>query len=258
MSALVKIDFHGDSIWAGREEDDVVLVAVKPMVEGFGLSWQAQLERIKRDELLAASIRVTRIETPAGMRESVALPLNLIPGFLFGISTERITDPEAKAKVLAYKAECYAVLYAHFFGTNETPSEFDWEDIAFRLGLVKEARLQHGRKVSSALWIKLGLPMPDDTPVQMPAGASAVGLDYVRQFLADRTAEAPGGRIGSTMLFEAFEAWAREAGNVPQMTHTAFGLTLNRLGVRKANHEGRKFYLGLRLKHRLEIDGEAT
>lgn len=86
MNAIVKVDFRGDTVTAVREGDQV-LVAVKPIIERLGLDWEAQRQRITRDDVLASSTCMIRVETPAGQRETVALPLELLSGFLFGIET---------------------------------------------------------------------------------------------------------------------------------------------------------------------------
>lgn len=53
--------------------------------------------------------------SPGGWQETVCLPLDLIPGFLFGIDDRRVKD-DCRDVVLRYKRDCYRVLYEHFFG----------------------------------------------------------------------------------------------------------------------------------------------
>lgn len=252
MSALVKVDFYGDTLWANRNDDGIV-VAVKPIVERLGLDWSSQLQRIKRDEMLASSMVVITIETPAGARDSVALPMDMLPGFLFGISAERIADPDKREAVIAYKRECYAVLYRHFFGAKEDEPEaeaWDWEMINGKLSLVREARLAHGRKVSAALWVTLGLPMPEDETPSVVAQPTT-GIGFVQNFLADCTEDDRAGRVQAVALKQAYDQWALETG-APHMTMTGFGRTLTALGLRKSRSQF-VFYFGIRIKHRTEV-----
>lgn len=254
MNALVKVDFHGDTLFAQKQDDGSIIVAVKPIMDRLGLAWHGQFERLKRDELLASSIREIRIETPAGMRETTGLPLNLLPGFLFGISTGSIPDPEVKAAVLAYQRECHEVLYRHFFGAKADPAEdLDWEAIAAKIQLVREARLTAGRKAAQALWTMLGLPEGVEAQPAYQGGALQ-GIDFVRQWLEARTAEDRSSRVQASVLYRDFAQWLAGQGGAPSMTQTAFGRCMGELGHRKTTSSTVQ-YLGIRLKHISELMG---
>ena len=93
-----------------------IYVPVKPIADALGLSWAGQYERIQRDEVLATEtelIRVTRINSRAGNPDVICLPLELIPGWLFGINVSRVKS-EMKDKIIRYRRECYKVLYEAF------------------------------------------------------------------------------------------------------------------------------------------------
>lgn len=240
--------FHGDAIHAERL-DGRVIVAVKPIVERLGVDWEAQRQRIKRDEVLEQATCVIQVETPAGPRESVGLPLELLPGFLFGISAERVSDPAARAAIVAYKRECHEVLFRHFFGPRDE-AQIDWEEAREKLALVRELRLTSGKAAAAKLWAELGLPLPAEEPAPTRAEATQ-GVDFVRLFLKERTAEAPGGRVSATELYRAFCAWCTETGS-PTMTQTAFGLCARRCGLGKAK-AATIYYPGIRILHLQEL-----
>lgn len=46
-------------------------------------------------------------------REQVGLPLDLLPGFLFGVTVSRVR-PELREKLARYRAECFRVLWRAF------------------------------------------------------------------------------------------------------------------------------------------------
>jgi hypothetical protein len=259
MQALVKVDFHGDTLFAEAQADGPPIVAVKPIIDRLGLDWNGQYQRMKRDELLAEGMCVITIPSPGGPQDSVGLPLNLIPGFLFGISAERIADPTARQMVVAYKRECHEVLFRHFYGKAEAPdpsADWDWDEINRKLHAVQAARLAHGRKAAVALWAALDLPMPWLEAEARPRREDATqGLDFVKAFLDERVADAPGGRVMTADLYKAYTAWADETKS-PSMTSGGFAKTMAMTGRQKMKSNGLSYYVGLRIKHRLELAEE--
>lgn len=123
----IPVPFHDDTLWAAQEGKRVQ-VAVKPICESIGVAWRKQLERIKRDAILSEGITMMVIPSPGGPQETVCLSLELLPGFLFGIDDRRIKDPAVRAKALAFKRECYAVLFRHFFGGMVAEGDLHDED----------------------------------------------------------------------------------------------------------------------------------
>src|SRR3954469_18212030 len=70
--------------------------------------------RLQRDPVLAPTVRsVIIMRTDRGEREMVALPLKLLPGWLFGIQASRV-KPELREKILRYQRDCYEVLWNAF------------------------------------------------------------------------------------------------------------------------------------------------
>lgn len=88
-------------------------VALKPIVEGMGLDWNGQFQRIKRDAVLATCMCVTPIQVGGQRRDVSTLPLKLLQGFLFGIDANRVR-PEIREAVIAYQRECYDALAAYW------------------------------------------------------------------------------------------------------------------------------------------------
>ncbi|HEX6290589.1 MAG TPA: phage antirepressor N-terminal domain-containing protein [Herpetosiphonaceae bacterium] len=108
------IDFYGDPITVAVMPDAEVYVPVRPIAELLGLDWSSQLQRIRRDEVLtrrAATLVMTT--TDQSRREMVCLPLDLLPGWLFGISPSRVR-PDLAPKLHRYREECFRVLWRAF------------------------------------------------------------------------------------------------------------------------------------------------
>jgi hypothetical protein len=131
------VDFYGDELTAvlvreaGREE---IYVPVRPIADYLGLTWSSQYMRLQRDRILGEAIRgvlVTR--TPGrggGRQEMVALPLKFIPGWLFGISVNRVRE-ELRDRILRYQRECYDALWEAFQEGRLTADE-DFETLLAR------------------------------------------------------------------------------------------------------------------------------
>ncbi len=107
------VQFYDDSITVALVEDDVY-VPLRPIAEALGLSWGSQRNRVQRDEVLANQVRqVTMAGADGRQRDLVCIPLDTLPGWLFGITTSRVR-PELQAKLTRYRAECFRVLWNAF------------------------------------------------------------------------------------------------------------------------------------------------
>lgn len=109
------VPFHEHQILTVRE-GEVILVPLKPMTEQLGLSWAGQLERVKRHPVLSQGIRVTLIPSHGGMQESTCLTLEMVPGYLATIQSERIKDSAVRDRVVLFQSEAFQALFAYFFG----------------------------------------------------------------------------------------------------------------------------------------------
>src|SRR5262245_52302041 len=113
------VEFYGDEIAGAlvRVGDEAqVYVPVRPICDYLGLSWSGQRERIMRDEVLAEAVRgvrVTRTPQEGGAQEMLCLPLELLPGFLFGVNAARV-KAELREKIIRYRRECYRYLWDAF------------------------------------------------------------------------------------------------------------------------------------------------
>jgi hypothetical protein len=128
------IGFYGDTLTAVLTEDGTVYVPVRPICDYLGIAWNAQYERMKRDTVLSEvmmSVRVTRTDIVPESRQPrtsqvIALPIDFINGFLFGINASRVKE-EVRENLVRYQRECYRVL-ADAFLTNVTVRPLDADD----------------------------------------------------------------------------------------------------------------------------------
>ena len=98
------ISFNNQSL-VTFEQDGVHYTAMKPICENIGLAWEAQLARIKRDDILNSTMIVMIIVAEDGKnREMVCLPIEYLNGWLFGIDVNRC-KPEIRETLIKYKKE---------------------------------------------------------------------------------------------------------------------------------------------------------
>ncbi len=114
------IVFYDDELTAVRVEeggDSTVYVPVRRLAENLGLTWPSQLNRINRDNVLKEAVRgVFIMNTPGrggGTQEMTCLPIDLVPGWLFGIQTSRVKEV-IRPKLERYRRECFRVLWDAF------------------------------------------------------------------------------------------------------------------------------------------------
>ena len=115
------VKFHDDELIVLVTPEGEQLVALKPMVEGFGMDWSGQRQAIMRDPVLSEGVVVMPIPTKGGLQNTLFLPLRLIHGWLFKIQVSRV-NPEAQPKLLTYQQECYPVLFNYFTNKPKMPT----------------------------------------------------------------------------------------------------------------------------------------
>ncbi len=117
-----EVTFYDDVILAVKMEDEAVYVPVRPICDLLGVSWNGQRERINRDAVLSDEmrfVRVTRANSSGGNPNVLALPLNMLHGWLFGINASRVKE-EIRDKLIRYQRECYNVLSEAFLADKVT------------------------------------------------------------------------------------------------------------------------------------------
>lgn len=105
------VPFHGETITA-FETPAGVYVAVAPLCERLGVSRQGQSSKLNADPM-RWSCKMFLLETAAGPRETLCIPVNRIAAWLFTLNAKKV-KPEAREALLAYQREAADVLDRHF------------------------------------------------------------------------------------------------------------------------------------------------
>jgi len=117
------VDFYGDAIPVAQTPDGGLYVALRPITDFLGLDFSAQRRRVLRDEVIAPRTRPVLITAADGrQREQLCIPLDLLPGWLFGVTTARVR-PELVEKINRYRADCFRVLWETFKGGGTEGAE---------------------------------------------------------------------------------------------------------------------------------------
>ncbi len=110
------VDFYGDHIPVAQANGDELYVPLRPLVDAIGLDRGSQQKRIQRDKVMAKRSRLVAMRGADGrVRDQLCLPLDLLPGWLFGIDTSRVR-PEIQDKLDLYREQAFRVLWGAFKG----------------------------------------------------------------------------------------------------------------------------------------------
>jgi len=139
-----QIDFYGDELLVALV-DGVPYVAVRPIVGFLKIDWSTQYRRIQDDEILEEEQRMVRMTDKSNkQRDMLSLPLELLPGWIFTVTTKRLKNPapETVVKLKRYRRECFKVLW-HAFGSRE--------QLTTPAASASKAVLQHTRNLGLAV-----------------------------------------------------------------------------------------------------------
>lgn len=109
--STINVPFHGDNLYVVNYNGQPY-VPMKPIVEGMGLTWQSQFEKVK--QLFKSTITEIVIVAADGKeRNMLCLALRKLAGWLHTISPNKV-KPEIRDKVIRYQEECDDVLYEYW------------------------------------------------------------------------------------------------------------------------------------------------
>lgn len=114
-----EVEFYGDTLQGALVQlgdSQQWYVPLRPICRYLGLDWSAQYRRVQRDPVLKDEVRTVAVmatNPQGGDPDVICLPLNLLPGWLFGVNASRV-KPELEEKITRYRRECFQVLWEAF------------------------------------------------------------------------------------------------------------------------------------------------
>lgn len=111
LPTTMKIPFHGDTLIAAEKEGEP-FVAIKPICERLGLSWQPQHRKLTEPDGDWGIINLV-IPTSGGLQEMTCLALFDFPLWLASISPNKVAN-DLREVFKRYRKEAKQVLFDHF------------------------------------------------------------------------------------------------------------------------------------------------
>jgi len=178
------VDFQGDGIPVAQAPDGGLYVALRPITDHLGLAFGSQRLRVLRDRILAPRTRTMVMTAADGrQRDLLCIPLDLLPGYLFGITTGRVR-PELVDKLDRYRADCFRVLWQAFKG--DADMVVDEQSIA--TGTTMESAPSGAAlalEIATAVQHLARQQLDMEERLADVAGTQTVMADYVRGFIIE-------------------------------------------------------------------------
>lgn len=168
------VDFYGDPVPVAQAGPDALYVPVRPLALFLGLAYSSQLQRIRRDRVLAGHLQTVVMTSADGKHyETLCLPLDLVPGWLFGIDTRRV-KPDLQDKLDRYRAECFRVLWQAFRG-----------DVVPAGPAPSKSGAALAVEIAGAVYALAQQQLEIEQRLGEVAGRQEVMADYMRTFILD-------------------------------------------------------------------------
>lgn len=119
---LMPVEFAGATLYILNHEN-TPYVPMRPIVEGIGLAWQSQLEKLKgNDRRFCITEIVTQMPGDDQTRSVSCMPLRKLPGWMMTIYPNKVKDVTVREKVIAYQNECDDVLWSYWNKATAQPA----------------------------------------------------------------------------------------------------------------------------------------
>ena len=109
------IHFYGDSLTGVMANDNQLYIPLNQMCDSLGLNLDGQSQRIRRSGALKDGLTPLRVTAADGKKyKTICLRVELVPGWLAGISISRMKEASLREKLLAYQSDLFRVAWAVF------------------------------------------------------------------------------------------------------------------------------------------------
>lgn len=174
MNHTISVAFYGNPLTLIDFMDEPY-VAMKPIVEGMGLTWQSQHEKLKQ----RFSSTITEIVTVAEDGKSrimICLPLKKLFGWLMTISPNRVS-PLIKESIVRYQEECDEVLWSHWTQQHRDTTVNSLQ--LFQLRTAIQALAERTFEPTQSIYARICRQFDVRSLKSLPSAYFQVALNYV-------------------------------------------------------------------------------
>lgn len=108
------VNFHGQDLLL-VDHAGTPFVAMRPVVDGMGLNWKGQHERLVTQRVKFNCVDMHTTGSDGKRREMLCIPLQKLPLWLATVNPNKITNPTIRARVETYQQESAFALYEYWF-----------------------------------------------------------------------------------------------------------------------------------------------
>lgn len=109
--STINVPFHGDCLYLVSKNSEPY-VPMKPVVEGMGLTWQSQHEKLKQ-RFSTTITEIVIVAADGKSREMTCLAFRKFAAWLSSINANKV-KPEIRERVICYQEESDDVLYEYW------------------------------------------------------------------------------------------------------------------------------------------------
>lgn len=114
------IPFNGIELLS-KKIDEIIWVALKPIVEGMGLDWKRQSQKVQKDSRY--SVISIPFETKGGTQEMLSLNAYHLPAFLYSINPNKVRI-DLRDKIISFQNETFKVINEYWNKKSELSQNF--------------------------------------------------------------------------------------------------------------------------------------
>jgi len=138
------ISVVGTDIITAMNEQGVVYIAMKPLIEGMGLDWGTQSRKLGKDSRY--SHMTIPYQTQSGIQEMVSLDADHLPAFLYSINPNKVRK-DLRDKIIAFQNETFAVINSYWRGKQKPNSELEDIIMAQNATIANQQRQLESKKI---------------------------------------------------------------------------------------------------------------
>lgn len=118
---LIPVPFQGATL-ALIDHEGEPFAAMRPIVEGMGLTWDPQREKLTGNNARWSAMEIMAIAADGKRRKMLCLPIRQLPGWFMSVHPNK-ARPEIRDRIRAYQAECDEALWRYWTaGRAECPA----------------------------------------------------------------------------------------------------------------------------------------